>query len=78
MLEPHVDTEPDWAGGRGYAAILGIALSPARAANRGLVVWPFHGDKPELPDLEAGDVSPCARSAARERPKPSAATWATS
>ena len=41
---PHVDQEPQWANGRRYAHILGVALSPNHRANGGLVVWPLDGD----------------------------------
>jgi hypothetical protein len=50
-LTSHVDREPEWANGRPYLRIVGVALSPNRRANGGLVVWP--GDvvvmDPELP-----------------------------
>jgi Phytanoyl-CoA dioxygenase (PhyH) len=55
-LVPHVDTEPDWADGRRYERILGVALTPARESNGGLVVWPLDGDGPEPLQLEPGDV----------------------
>jgi hypothetical protein len=55
-LEPHVDREPDWAGGRRYARILGVALSPNRRTNGGLVVWPLDGSEPQQVELEPGDV----------------------
>jgi hypothetical protein len=51
-LVPHVDREPDWAGGRGYARIVGIALTPGHAANGGLVVWPFDAPEGETVALE--------------------------
>ncbi|HZD86808.1 MAG TPA: phytanoyl-CoA dioxygenase family protein [Gaiellaceae bacterium] len=54
-LVPHVDSLPEWAGGRDYLRIVGVALSPARAANGGLVVWPFDGE-PEPVELEPGDA----------------------
>ena len=54
-LVPHVDEEPEWAWGRPYLRILGVALTPARASNGGLVVWPFDGDPHPL-ELAAGDV----------------------
>ncbi len=34
----HVDQEPDWAGERRYARIVGVALSPWRRENGGLIV----------------------------------------
>lgn len=55
-LVSHVDTPPDWANGRGYARILGIALSPAHSTNGGLVVWPFDRGEAEPLDLQPGDV----------------------
>ena len=56
-LVSHIDQEPDWAAGRTYRAIVGIALSPAHAGNGGLVVWPFDApDGPEPLNLEQGDV----------------------
>ena len=57
-LEPHVDQEPEWAGGRRYARIVGVALSPGRATNGGLVVWPLDGvePEPEPVEVEPGDV----------------------
>lgn len=55
-LISHVDQEPDWAGGRSYRRIVGIALSPNTAANGGLVVWPFDGRPPTPLELAPGDV----------------------
>jgi hypothetical protein len=55
-LEPHVDREPDWAGGRRYARILGVALSSNRSTNGGLVVWPLDGSEPQQVELEPGDI----------------------
>jgi hypothetical protein len=55
-LESHVDKEPDWADGRRYARIVGIALSPAGRETGNLVVWPFGGREPEALEVEAGDV----------------------
>jgi hypothetical protein len=55
-LEPHVDQEPEWANGRGYARIVGVALSPNRESNGGLAVWPLDGSGVESVELEAGDV----------------------
>ena len=54
-LEPHVDQEPDWAWGRAYARIVGVALTHSRASNGGLSVWPFDRDPHPL-DLAPGDV----------------------
>jgi hypothetical protein len=55
-LTPHLDAEPDWAGGRPYLRIVGVALSPNRRANGGLVVWPFGGGAPTPLELEPGDA----------------------
>jgi ectoine hydroxylase-related dioxygenase (phytanoyl-CoA dioxygenase family) len=54
-LVSHVDQEPEWAQGRRYQRIVGVALTPARAENGGLVVWPFDGEEEAL-DLAAGDA----------------------
>src|SRR3954471_15686521 len=40
-LEPHVDQLPDWAHGRPYRRILGVALTPNVPGNGGLTVWPL-------------------------------------
>ena len=56
QLTPHVDQEPEWADGRPYRAIIGIALSRGHPANGGLVVWPLAGGDPEPVELAAGDV----------------------
>lgn len=55
-LEPHVDEEPPWAGGRPYHAIVGVPLSPWREENGGLVVWPFDTGEPEPVELDPGDA----------------------
>jgi hypothetical protein len=55
-LTPHTDREPEWAGGRPYLRIVGVALGPNNAANGGLVVWPLDGGGPEPVELERGDV----------------------
>lgn len=55
-LTPHVDREPEWAQGRRYLRIVGIALSRNHEANGGLVVWPFGSAEPEPVELEPGDV----------------------
>jgi len=55
-LESHLDEEPQWAAGRRYRMIVGVALSPAHERNGGLVVWPFDTDEPEPLELEAGDA----------------------
>jgi ectoine hydroxylase-related dioxygenase (phytanoyl-CoA dioxygenase family) len=56
-LEPHVDQLPDWANGRPYLRILGVALTRNGPKNGGLSVWPLDGDEgPHEVDLEPGDV----------------------
>jgi hypothetical protein len=55
-LVSHVDREPDWAGGRRYTRIVGVALSRNDAENGGLVVWPLDGGAPEPVELDPGDV----------------------
>ena len=55
-LVSHVDQEPDWAAGRRFCRIVGVALSPARADNGGLVVWPFGGGEPTAVELQPGDA----------------------
>jgi hypothetical protein len=56
QLTPHVDREPEWANGRPYARIVGIALTPNRRSNGGLVVWPLDGAEPEAVALDPGDA----------------------
>ncbi len=55
-LESHVDQEPEWAAGRRYRRIVGVALSPSRPTNGGLVVWPLDGGDPRPVEAEPGDV----------------------
>jgi hypothetical protein len=55
-LVSHVDAEPDWARGRPYRRIVGIALTRADAGNGGLVVWPFDGHPPTPLQLAPGDA----------------------
>jgi hypothetical protein len=55
-LVSHVDSEPDWANGRRYRWIVGIALSQAYARNGGLVVWPFDRPEPSALELRPGDA----------------------
>jgi hypothetical protein len=55
-LVSHVDAEPEWARGRPYRRIVGIALTRADAANGGLVVWPFDAHQPKPLELEPGDA----------------------
>jgi hypothetical protein len=54
-LVSHVDQEPEWADGRRYRSILGVALTQSHASNGGLVVWPFDGEQEAL-ELAPGDV----------------------
>jgi hypothetical protein len=39
-LEPHVDRLPEWAPGRRYRGIVGVALTPATARDGAPCVWP--------------------------------------
>lgn len=55
-LRPHVDELPDWANGRPYLRILGVALTRNDAENGGLTVWPLDGSAPRHVELEPGDV----------------------
>jgi hypothetical protein len=55
-LVPHVDKVPDWADGRPYLRIVGVALSGAGPETGNLVVWPFDRDEPEPLEVEPGDV----------------------
>lgn len=55
-LTSHVDAEPEWANGRPYLRIVGVALSPNRRTNGGLLVWPFDGGGSVPVELEPGDV----------------------
>jgi hypothetical protein len=50
----HLDEEPDWAGGRRYERIVGVALSPWRRENGGLLVR--DGDGEMAVELDAGDA----------------------
>lgn len=55
-LESHVDREPEWANGRRYRRIVGVALGPNRRSNGGLVVWPLDGGDSVDVELGPGDV----------------------
>jgi ectoine hydroxylase-related dioxygenase (phytanoyl-CoA dioxygenase family) len=55
-LESHVDRLPDWANGRPYLRILGVALTRNVEENGGLTVWPLDGAEPRPVELEPGDV----------------------
>jgi hypothetical protein len=50
----HLDEEPDWAGGRHYERIVGIALSSWRRENGGLLVQEGGGET--AVELDAGDA----------------------
>lgn len=50
----HIDREPDWAGDRRYARIVGIPLSPWRPENGGLLVR--SGERTVALELDPGDV----------------------
>jgi hypothetical protein len=50
----HLDEEPEWAQGRRYISIVGVALSPWTRANGGLIVET--GDGIEWVELEPGDA----------------------
>jgi hypothetical protein len=55
-LQSHVDEEPEWASGRRYRRIVGVALTRNGPENGGLTVWPLDGGKPRAVELEPGDV----------------------
>lgn len=60
-LSPHVDDLPEWADGREYELIFGVALSRATERDGCLTVWTgsHRGEdsgERELVELEAGDV----------------------
>ena len=55
-LQSHVDQEPDWAHGRRYVRIVGVALTEGSRRNGGLVVWPLDGGEPCAVELEPGDA----------------------
>jgi hypothetical protein len=55
-LVSHVDRLPDWANGRPYLRILGVALTRNAPENGGLNVWPLDGSDPRAVELEPGDV----------------------
>jgi hypothetical protein len=55
-LESHFDQEPDWADGRRYRRIVGVALGPNRGTNGGLQVWPLDGGDRLAVELDPGDV----------------------
>jgi hypothetical protein len=59
-LTPHVDSLPEWAGGRAYRAIVGVALSRSHAIDGCLTVWPGSHrepvDEPEIVEMDPGDA----------------------
>jgi hypothetical protein len=55
-LTSHVDRPPEWADGRTFSRIVGVALSANDHNNGGLVVWPLDGGDCRPVDLEPGDV----------------------
>jgi hypothetical protein len=55
-LVPHVDQQPEWAEGRRYRWIVGVALSRCHGGNGGLVVWAYDSTEPTALDLSPGDV----------------------
>jgi ectoine hydroxylase-related dioxygenase (phytanoyl-CoA dioxygenase family) len=55
-LHPHVDQLPEWAAGRPYRRILGVALTRNGPENGGLTVWPLDGSEPRQVELEPGDA----------------------
>lgn len=50
----HIDQEPAWADGRGYLRIVGVALSPWRRENGGLLVE--GADEVVAVELDPGDA----------------------
>ncbi len=50
----HVDQEPAWAAGRSYERIVGVALSPWRSQNGGLIVR--RADASQAVELDPGDA----------------------
>jgi hypothetical protein len=55
-LHAHVDQLPEWANGRPYRRILGVALTRNGPENGGLTVWPLDGRAPQQVALDPGDV----------------------
>jgi len=50
----HLDQEPEWAAGRRYERIVGVALSPWRGENGGLIVRLAEGSR--AVELDPGDA----------------------
>jgi hypothetical protein len=55
-LVPHVDQIPDWADGRSYTRIVGVALTRNEPVNGGVHVWPLDGRPAQPVELDPGDV----------------------
>lgn len=55
-LVPHVDELPEWAGGRSYLRIVGVALTRNEPRNGSVHVWPLDAGPPQPVVLEPGDV----------------------
>jgi ectoine hydroxylase-related dioxygenase (phytanoyl-CoA dioxygenase family) len=51
----HLDQEPEWAEGRRYERIVGVALSPWRRDNGGLLVKGDDGEAAAV-ELDPGDA----------------------
>jgi hypothetical protein len=60
VLEPHVDSLPEWAEGRSYRGVVGVALTTATEEDGTVQVWPgsHRGqDRPtQIMPLQAGDA----------------------
>jgi hypothetical protein len=55
-LQSHLDQLPEWARGRPYLRILGVALTRNARENGGLTVWPLDGGAPVAVELDPGDL----------------------
>jgi hypothetical protein len=57
---PHIDQVPPWAGGRPYAAVVGVAITRSLAEDGCLTVWPGSHtgatSAPEPVELHPGDI----------------------
>jgi hypothetical protein len=58
----HLDEEPEWAGGRRYRRIVGVALSPWRVDNGALLIGSESDPTPV--ELDAGDAVMLGRTCA--------------
>ena len=58
--QAHVDSPPEWAGGRRYLGIVGIALTPAGPEDGTVFVWPGShrgvDREPQAVPLDEGDA----------------------